>query len=65
MKHLRRGYAMDAEAQIKEKLKIRTREREKLFDLMIANESKEKVKEQFAVFEKAHKDTLRVYKNVA
>ena len=56
---------MDKKTKIKEKLKERTREREKLFNLMLSNESKEKVKEQFAVFEKAHKDALEVYKDAA
>ena len=57
--------SMDKETQIKEKLKERTQERDKLFNLMLSNESKEKVKEQFAIFEKAHKEALKVYKDVA
>ena len=51
--------------KIEEVLKEREQAKEKLFKLMISNESKQKVQEQFIKFEKANNKALEVYKNVA
>ena len=57
---------MDKEnKKIEQALKEREQEKEKLFKLMISNESKQKVQEQFIKFEKANSKALEVYKDVA
>ena len=56
---------MDIEQRIKESESKRSLEKDKLFDLMIANKSKKKIQEQFLKYEKAHKETLEAYKDVA
>ena len=56
---------MSEKKELKEELELREREKEKLFRLMFANESKEKVKEQFKKFEKAHNKALEAYKNAS
>ena len=56
---------MDKDKKIKESLEKRNLEKEKLFDLMFVNKSKKKVQDQFLKFEKAHKEALEAYKDVA
>ncbi len=51
--------------QFKEALESREKERNKLFDMMLAKKNKKAVAEQFKKFEKAHNKALRRYKNVA
>ena len=46
---------------LKNILKIREIEKDRLFDLMILDASKAKVNNQFARFEKAHKEALIAY----
>ena len=56
---------MDKEQKIKESLEKRSLEKEKLFDLLFSNKSKKEVQEQFIKFEKANKEALEAYKDVA
>ena len=60
---------MDIEQKIKESEKKRSLEKDKLFKMMLSNEDKKKVKEQYKNFQNAHQKYMEnlseAYKNVA
>ena len=56
---------MTKKEKIDKNLKKREKEKDKLFKLMINNESKSSVREQFIRFKEAHTQALEAYQDAA